>query len=68
MLKSHLAALRRSSTNLTAHVVYVDFGQTVLKDMLAAFSGAAVPLSKTFVVSWGPNNARKPSQEVLDMF
>ena len=67
-LNSHLDALRRSSNRLPAHVVHVASEQTVMKDMLAAFADTATPLSKTFVVSWGPNNARKPLQEVLDMF
>ena len=68
ILNSHLDALRHSSTRLPVHVVQVNSERTVLKDMLAAFSGTTVPLSKSFVVSWGPNNARKPLQEVLDMF
>lgn len=49
-------------------MIHVNSEQTVLKDMLAALSDAVVPLSKTFVVSWGPNNARRPLQEVLDIF
>ena len=67
-LNSHLDALRHSSDRLPAHVVHVTSEQTLFKDMLAAFSGTAVPLTKTFVVTWGPNRARKPLQEVLDVF
>ena len=67
-LNSHLDALRHSSNRLPAHVFHVTSEQTVLKDMLAAFSDAAAPLSKTFVVDWGENSARKPLQEVLDVF
>ncbi|KAL3141875.1 hypothetical protein ABBQ32_004536 [Trebouxia sp. C0010 RCD-2024] len=67
-LNSHLDALRHSSNRLPAHVVHVTSEQTVMEHMRAAFSDADISLSKTFVVRWGPNKARKPLQKVLDLF
>ena len=68
MLNSHLDALRHSSSRLPAHFINVQSEQTVLADMLAAFSNEAVPLNKVFYINWGPNRVRKPLQEVMDIF
>ncbi|KAK9810317.1 hypothetical protein WJX72_008494 [[Myrmecia] bisecta] len=69
LLHSHLDALRNRQGRTPGFGIGMQSLETLVDDMLAAFSAPGLPLFKAFYVMWGPSNgARKPLQEALDMF